>query len=251
MKTVLTFEAMLGPDSDAIPSTSKRPAWCPITRPLRALGGEALKSIVRDAQPGSHHMPVHVDQVSHLVGGHEISGSVTVSLHCELESDTVLTVDAEVADKAGDRTAISKSKIAYLEPAVMSKKPRSVESVKTKAADQSGLVFSARDIERYCDISGDDNPIHTDQEFAQEHGLSSVTVPGAVLLQAAEDQLHKAGIVNLSTRLEVQFADIVYPDEFLSINTRSVRTEKGNVIRFMLMRDDRRIALIGAALEPT
>ena len=245
----LSFEGALGPDADVIPPTEDKPASCPITRPLRVLGAQALKTAVADARPTTGHMAVHVEQVSYLVGGDEPDGSVAVEVSLHKQGETNLLIDAHVLDDTGNAVAISKSKIAFIEPAALKKKPRAGQRPSAQAADHLLLSFSAAEIAHYCTVSADDNPIHTDEALVQAYGLEAVTVPGALLLQAAEDQLHKAGLIDLSTRLEVQLTDVVYAQETVSIATRVMRTAAGQAVRFSVLKADGRIALFGAALQ--
>ena len=245
----LSFQGTLGPDANVIPPTGGRPVWCPITRPLRVLGAQALKSAVAEARPSHDHMAVHVGQVSHLVGEGEADGPVGVQVSLHRKSEIDLLIEARILDHAGKDVAVSHSKVAFIEPTALKKKQRPEQRAAGKATDFPTLSFSPSQIERYCSVSRDDNPIHTDEALVRAFGLEAVTVPGALLLQAAEDQLHKAGLIDLSTRLEVQLTDVVYAQETVAIATRVMRTAAGQAVRFSVLKADGRIALFGAALQ--
>jgi hypothetical protein len=246
----VSYSTSIGPDGAALPATSARPAWCPITRYLRGLGVDGVKSQIVDLRPTQAHYPVHIEQRSYLASAedHRLT-EMTVNARFSLNEDQSLTMSAEFLGESSELIACSESRIAFLDEQDLRDRRR---LRKARAPESIGLpiLFSCDDIRCYCAASGDDNPIHLDQAFSARLGLPSLAVPGALLLQTVEDCLHHQGLIDLTWRIEAQFVDIVYEGQQVLLSTRRRVSGTSKVVRFSLKKPDGQIALMGAAIKP-
>lgn len=93
---------------------------------------------------------------------------------------------------------------------------------------------SREDIKRYADASGDDNPIHQDEDYARGSGAPTVfamgMLPAGYLAHAVSDWF--GGPQNLG-RFKVRFTTRVWPGD--EIACRGVVTEvEGDVVKVSL-----------------
>lgn len=93
--------------------------------------------------------------------------------------------------------------------------------------------ISRDDIKRYADASGDDNPIHQDEDYARSSGAPTVfamgMLPAGYLAHAVSDWF--GGPQNLA-RFKVRFTTRVWPGD--EIACRGVVTEVGDVVKVSL-----------------
>ncbi len=103
----------------------------------------------------------------------------------------------------------------------------------TPGMDLEETVFgplSREDIVRYAEASGDDNPIHQDEEYARSQGAPTVfamgMLPAGYLAHAAADWF--GGSQNLR-RFKVRFTTRVWPGDEIACTGRVVSIEDGLV----------------------
>ena len=101
----------------------------------------------------------------------------------------------------------------------------------TPGMDLGEAVFGPLDREdfvRYADASGDDNPIHQDEEYAQRSGAPTVFAMGMLnagyLAHAVSDWF--GGPQNLR-RFKVRFTNLVWPGDELVCTGKVVSIEDG------------------------
>jgi acyl dehydratase len=79
-----------------------------------------------------------------------------------------------------------------------------------------GKVVNREDVKRYADASGDQNPLHQDDEFARSVGFPGIIAHGmfslAHLVKALKDWLGDPAALR---EISVQFRAVVYMDETL------------------------------------
>ena len=76
------------------------------------------------------------------------------------------------------------------------------------------VTFSREQIAAYADASGDDNPIHLDDEFARSVGLPSLIAHGMLQMGiAATVAAEAAGGPRRLRRMSVRFAGMVQPGD--------------------------------------
>jgi acyl dehydratase len=84
-------------------------------------------------------------------------------------------------------------------------------------------VVRREDVKAYADASGDQNPLHQDDNFAQSVGFPGIIAHGmfsmAHLTKALTDWLGDPGALK---RMRVQFRAVVYMDETLVARARIV-----------------------------
>jgi acyl dehydratase len=104
------------------------------------------------------------------------------------------------------------------------------------------------DIVRYAGASGDFNPIHHDELFAQSAGLPSVMAHGmlsAGLLGSFLTRWFGAGSVR---RFKVRFRDRVWPGDVLSARGKVASVQDGRaVLELELVRQDAAVVVSGSA----
>ncbi len=103
----------------------------------------------------------------------------------------------------------------------------------TPGMELGEMVFgpvSREDIVRYADASGDDNPIHQDEDYARSTGAPTVfamgMLPAGFLAHAVSDCF--GGPQNLR-RLKVRFTTRVWPGDEIACTGRVVAIEDGLV----------------------
>jgi len=84
---------------------------------------------------------------------------------------------------------------------------------------------------RYAGASGDFNPIHLDDEFAQSVGLPGRILHGLwTMAQVARAQTEAAGGPETLRRLSVQFRGMGVPEQELTVTSRTREERDGEVI---------------------
>lgn len=107
--------------------------------------------------------------------------------------------------------------------------------------------FSKAQVIRYCAVSGDDNPIHSDPQVIAKLGLRTFAVPGALALQSLESHIAKAVKPLKILKIECNFVNISYIDESFSLQLRHHLDASNPVLRFVLKNDASKIILMGSA----
>lgn len=109
--------------------------------------------------------------------------------------------------------------------------------------------FDAAALQRYADVSGDDNPLHLDDALAQLIGLAAPPVHGMKLLASFEPMLAAWRPDLAIVTLAATFAQPVLRGELVRLSGRVVRiSEEGVLLRLMAHGAARAPALVGEAL---
>jgi 3-hydroxybutyryl-CoA dehydratase len=71
--------------------------------------------------------------------------------------------------------------------------------------------FTQQDVEAFCKVTRDRNPLHRDEEFARRSRFDRVIVPGLLVASIFGDVLSDWNLV--ATEVLIQFVGPVYPDD--------------------------------------
>jgi 3-hydroxybutyryl-CoA dehydratase len=106
-------------------------------------------------------------------------------------------------------------------------------------------------INRYAEAGGDDNPLHTDQEFAARTMFGGTIAHGMLVLAYLSEMLTAAfGPAWLSSgRLKVRFKAPARPGDSVSAVGRVVRAEAGRTVCEVECRNQRDEVLVSGEAE--
>lgn len=141
----------------------------------------------------------------------------------------ILSIEGSLADASGHPVARSESRLVYREPSQTGPDPAPAPEATTPddPADASDpgpttrtLTLTPADLRLYAQVSGDPNPIHTDDAIARRYGLRGVIAHGmltmALIAQAAEDEARAQG--HRLASLRCRFQEPVLPGESISVH---------------------------------
>lgn len=98
-------------------------------------------------------------------------------------------------------------------------------SVGQAFADHDCGVIDAERVRRYAEASGDDNPIHTDEEVARSVGLGGTIIQGMLLMALADQALAAWRPQSACRRLTARFARPAMTGTAISVAGRVVKVE--------------------------
>ncbi|MFK7791516.1 MAG: hypothetical protein AB8B88_02480 [Devosiaceae bacterium] len=231
-------------DNDAL-SLESADIACPLTRSLRVLGNDELKAKLTTELPSVDHLALHVKQVSELLQVTDCTGNLAVDIDVMRLDERTLSIEAAFSSGSDRPFARSISTIAFV---TRDQLPVSQAVKKPKRLVEKPLIisFDKVAVRHYCKISGDDNPIHSDDTILTALGLASLTVPGAMVLQRIEALINTHRDWTLNSRIECQFVDMVAIDEACSLSIRPSPRGIGLPLRFVLTKSNGRIAIFGS-----
>jgi acyl dehydratase len=113
-----------------------------------------------------------------------------------------------------------------------------------EAIESPGRTVTIDDIESFVRLTGDNNRLHTDDEFARESGFTGRIAHGALVVSLAIGQAWKLGILKDTTLAfraidEWKFVAPVYPGDTIQLRgkigeTRAMPRLKAGLVRFEL-----------------
>jgi 3-hydroxybutyryl-CoA dehydratase len=112
--------------------------------------------------------------------------------------------------------------------------------------------FMAEALIRYAQVSGDDNPLHTDPVLAAKAGLAAPPVQGMLMMGALEPELlHWQPHLSLS-RLAVKFVRPVLAGEGITLSGRVVQRRETEITMRLMAHNSARdmVMLAEATLKP-
>lgn len=115
--------------------------------------------------------------------------------------------------------------------------------------------FLAEALIRYAEVSGDDNPLHTDPALAARAGLAAPPVQGMLMMGALEPELLQWQPQLSLTRLAVKFVRPVLAGEAITLSARVVKRREAPApeitLRLMAHNDARDMVMLAeATLKP-
>lgn len=118
-----------------------------------------------------------------------------------------------------------------------------------RAPDVAIGPFSAADLAAYAKVSGDDNPLHLDDELARKIGLTAPPVHGMKLLAAFEPMLASWRPDLKLSQLSAKFVNPALRGESVTLTARVLRAsaETGVFMRLLAYGPERKLAVIGEA----
>ncbi|HYE99198.1 MAG TPA: MaoC/PaaZ C-terminal domain-containing protein, partial [Planctomycetota bacterium] len=123
----------------------------------------------------------------------------------------------------GEKLIEMESRLFFRGESKGDKAPAAPPPAKPKA-DRTFELTTAQDLpKRYAVVSGDDNPIHLDENLAKSVGFKGVILHGLSTLALVVGKMPKP-----MTRLEVRFNKPVYPGEVLTTSLWN----KGDLLEF-------------------
>lgn len=110
--------------------------------------------------------------------------------------------------------------------------------------------FDAEALARYAAVSGDDNPLHLDDDLARSIGFQAPPVHGMKLLAAFEPMLAAWRRDLFLARLSGKFVQPVLRGELVTLSGRVLRAsyEEGVFLRLLAYGETRAPAIVGEAL---
>ncbi|WP_420409151.1 MaoC/PaaZ C-terminal domain-containing protein [Hoeflea sp.] len=117
--------------------------------------------------------------------------------------------------------------------------------------------ISRGEIGCYAEVSGDDNPVHSDDELAAKLGLEGVPVQGMFVMALVSNYLEQWEHHNSVRKLHIRFVSPAFAETDFTINARvmAVRAaEDTAVLRIFLKQRDALVAMgeahIAVGVEP-
>ena len=93
-------------------------------------------------------------------------------------------------------------------------------------------VITKEDIQKFVEISGDDNPIHVDEHFAKRTIFKKVIAPGLISASLISTGLTKLlGYGNIWLRQELKFEKPVYIGDKITVQLKIVDVNNQNVYK--------------------
>jgi 3-hydroxybutyryl-CoA dehydratase len=108
------------------------------------------------------------------------------------------------------------------------------------------LRIDARQMQRFGELSGDLNPLHTDDAFARRKGFEGAVVYGALLIAKVSELIgmRLPGKNSVWASLSVDFLKPLYVDQSAELEAVVARTSPGTglvELRLTLRRDEQRL----------
>ncbi|WP_269582976.1 MaoC family dehydratase [Roseibium sp. Sym1] len=106
--------------------------------------------------------------------------------------------------------------------------------------------LSAAEIADYSSVSGDDNPVHTDRQLANDLGLEDVPVQGMLLMALANSYIENWQYCETLRKLSMRFVHPALANRSLRIAGKvmvSNREEQTAIVRVMLFQEDKLVAM--------
>lgn len=120
--------------------------------------------------------------------------------------------------------------------------------VGTRLEEQFTPAFDAALIRTYAEISGDDNPLHTDPDVAGEAGFPAPLVHGMLVMAAFEPVLARWRPDLRIAHLSARFLQPLLAGEAAKISGRVVRADSGSATLRLTAQGNARVpSIIGEA----
>jgi acyl dehydratase len=121
----------------------------------------------------------------------------------------------------------------------------------TVLGDMSLPGLSASEIADYSFASGDDNPIHTDRQLANDLGLEDVPVQGMLLMALANSYIENWKHCDTLHKLSMRFVHPALANRSLRISGKVMvlnRQEQTAIVRVMLFQANKLVAMGDATI---
>jgi acyl dehydratase len=114
--------------------------------------------------------------------------------------------------------------------------------------------LSAAEIENYASVSGDDNPIHTDERLARKMGLDGTPVQGMFVMALVNTYLEDLQYFDRTQKLSIRFVAPALANRDIRISAKVMVVSAQNrtaILRIFLHQADQPVAMGEAVLEFT
>ncbi|MEQ8307388.1 MAG: MaoC family dehydratase [Hoeflea sp.] len=106
--------------------------------------------------------------------------------------------------------------------------------------------LSREEIGHYADVSGDDNPIHTDGKLASSLGLADVPVQGMYLMALVNECLAQWEHHQGTRKLHIRFVAPTLANRDIRVGRKVMAVRKAEqvaILRLTLIQDDKMVAM--------
>ena len=107
-------------------------------------------------------------------------------------------------------------------------------------------ALSYAEIAKYADASGDNNPVHTDQQLAKSVGLDDVPVQGMLLMALINNYLEDWKHHSATRKLSVRFVAPALANQDLKITARIVVADERNqtaILRVLMFQAEKMVVM--------
>lgn len=159
------------------------------------------------------------------------------SFSVSLSGSAVLGIDVRIADRTGADLAALSSQLRWIEKQTLNRLKPIALSRATRGRDidrtQSGIIIQGA-IDRFVELSGDPNPLHTDHAYAVNAGLKGTVIPGAMLAALVEPALRVLRPEFQISRLSMTFLAPMTGAQAVQIAALDIGDTKGERVRVFL-----------------
>jgi len=129
--------------------------------------------------------------------------------------------------------------------------PRNLSAGDLRRIDSTAMTPEL--VGRYLALSGDDNPLHTHDAYAQENGLERAIVPGMLMFGALENALEQFLPDQRPDLMRIRFLAPVIVDTKIGfcLQVKSAAQSSGRVRIFILTANDIVAAIADISLSPS